>query len=203
MSVKVIKLGTSNIGSLINMLEYLDVSYEIVSCPSNLKDATKILLPGVGSFDAAMKELTDTGLNHALLECLENKSIPILGICLGMQLLLNGSDEGRLPGLGLIEGHCIKFTATANLKVPHMAWNAVKDEGGTKLLSGLTDPRFYFVHSYYAQVKHDQNIIFSATYGKKFAAGVRKENIVGVQFHPEKSHKFGLKLMSNFLEGSL
>ena len=200
MTVKVIKLGISNIGSLINMLEYLDVKYEVCTTPKDLEGASRILLPGVGSFDAAMHELTTSGMKVALLDLLENKSIPTLGICLGMQLLLNGSEEGRLPGLGLIDGKCKKFISTSTLKVPHMSWNAVESERKSNLLKGINNPRFYFVHSYYAELKSDNNLMLSAVYGKKFAAGIRKKNIVGVQFHPEKSHKFGMALIENFLE---
>ena len=200
MTVKILKIGVSNIGSLANMLDYLDVEFDICINAKELKSASKIIMPGVGSFDAAMLSIKETGVDEELKEISAKFQTPILGICLGMQLLLGSSDEGLMSGLKLIDGQCKKFEPSSDFKVPHMSWNSVKQISDSKLLEGLTNPRFYFVHSYYAVPKNRDNVLLTSTYGIEFAAAIKKDNLVGVQFHPEKSHKFGATLIKNFLE---
>lgn len=190
-----------NLGSVLNMLKYIGVPSQIVDDPVVLEKAEKILLPGVGSFDQAMKRIKESGflevLNHKAL----TEKTPILGICLGMQLLTNESEEGKLPGLGWIDAETIRFPKNSGLKVPHMGWNLVYPSTDSPLTKKLPkESRFYFVHSYYVKVANEENSILKADYGIKFDAAIQKENIYGAQFHPEKSHKFGMQLLKNFAE---
>lgn len=190
-----------NLGSVLNMLKYIGVPSQIVDDPGVLEKAEKILLPGVGSFDQAIKRIKESGflevLNHKAL----TEKIPVLGICLGMQLLTNGSEEGKLPGLGWIDAETIRFPRNSGLKVPHMGWNLVYPSTDSLLTKKLPEEsRFYFVHSYYVKVANEENSILKTDYGIKFDAAIQKDNIFGAQFHPEKSHKFGMQLLKNFSE---
>ena len=203
MDVVVVDYGLGNLWSVRNAFEFVGANVIVSSDPAEVAGAKRLVLPGVGSFGAGMRNLREGGLVDALNEAVVNRGIPLLGICLGMQMLLNSSEEGQLNGLGLIEGGCKKFKHSSDLKVPHMSWNRVIDEGRSNLLSGIKDPRFYFVHSYYAEPLKEEHIMFSTIYGKKFASGIKRDNILGVQFHPEKSHKYGLSLMQNFLNDSI
>ena len=199
--ITIIDYGIGNLGSVLNMLKRIGVEGEVKSDLESIKDASKLILPGVGAFDTAMKKINKSNLTNVLkLKALEEK-IPIMGICLGMQLLMNLSEEGIEPGLGLIDGEVKKFSfENSSLKVPHMGWNYVhmskKDD---PIIKGLDQSKFYFVHSYYVKVKDDNNSLLKTNYGIKFDSGVRKDNIFGFQFHPEKSHKFGMKLFENFV----
>jgi glutamine amidotransferase len=197
--IYIINYGMGNLGSVRNMLKYIGVPSEIVDNPDELGKAEKILLPGVGSFDQAMKRIKDCGflevLNHKALK----EKVPIIGICLGMQLLTNGSEEGKLPGLAWIEAETILFPRNNGLKVPHMGWNSVHPTWPNLLTNNLPEEsRFYFVHSYYVKVNHEENSVLKAEYGIRFDAAIQKDNIFGVQFHPEKSHKYGMQLLKNF-----
>lgn len=197
--IHIVNYGLGNLGSVKNMLRYIGVNSAIIDKPDDLKSAEKILLPGVGSFDKAMKCINDTGffevLNHkALVE-----KVPILGICLGMQLLTISSEEGTLPGFGWIKAKTIRFPKDNGLKVPHMGWNTVTPVSPSQLTNNLLDEsRFYFVHSYYVKVENEINSILKTTYGITFDSAIQHENIFGAQFHPEKSHKFGMQLLRNF-----
>lgn len=197
----IVDYGMGNLGSVKNMLKYIGVSSEIVDDPGVLEKAEKILLPGVGSFDQAMKRIKESGflevLNHKAL----TEKTPILGICLGMQLLTNGSEEGKLPGLNWIDAETIRFPRNSGLKVPHMGWNLAYPSTESPLTRSLPEEsRFYFVHSYYVKVASEVNSILKTDYGIKFDAAIQKDNIFGAQFHPEKSHKFGMQLLKNFAE---
>lgn len=195
----IVDYGMGNLGSVLNMFKYIGVEAEISSDLNKIKNADKLLLPGVGSFDHAMKRILETGLKEVLDKKALIDEVPILGICLGMQLLTRGSEEGEIPGLGWIEADTIKFQMSPNLKIPHMGWNTVKPITDSKLIDkSLIDSRFYFVHSYYVKVDKDENSILKTTYGIEFDSGIQQKNIYGTQFHPEKSHRFGMNLLTNF-----
>jgi glutamine amidotransferase len=183
------------------MFKRIGVQAKITSDLGEIAGANKILLPGVGAFDNAMTRINETGLKEVLDKKAKLDKVPILGICLGMQLLTRGSQEGVLSGLGWIEADTIKFPAIDGLKVPHMGWNVVNPSTQSKLTLDLpNESRFYFVHSYYVQVDKQENSILKANYGIEFDAAIQNDNIYGAQFHPEKSHKFGMQLLKNFSE---
>lgn len=200
MSIVIVDYGLGNIGSITNMFKHLGQSVVFSSDHGVISSATKLVLPGVGAYDSGMKHLNESGVIPLILDKVKKEKTPLLGICLGMQLLLEGSEEGSLQGLGLIPGLCRKFSSSElKLKVPHMGWNEVSPKINSPLFEGFEeDPRFYFVHSYYADVA-DKNVMGTTTYGLEFVSAINEENIFGVQFHPEKSHKFGMQLMKNFI----
>lgn len=197
--IAIVDYGMGNLGSIQNMLRKIGVESVITSDPKEILAADKLILPGVGAFDNGMKNITE----RKLLEPFNNKVLkektPVLGICLGMQLLTNGSEEGSLPGLGWIPARTIRFSNNNGIKVPHMGWNTVKTSNHSKLTENLLkDSRFYFVHSYYVKVENEENSILKTEYGLAFDSAIQKDNIFGVQFHPEKSHKFGMQLLRNY-----
>ena len=188
-----------NLGSILNMFKRIGHAAMITNDLKIIRTASKLLLPGVGAFDHAMRRINESGLRELLTQKVLGEKTPVLGICLGMQLLTNSSDEGTLPGLGWIPGRTKRFPDQADLKVPHMGWNVVKSTRESPLTIGLTEEaRFYFVHSYYVQVEDEENSILKTHYGITFDAAIQRENIFGAQFHPEKSHKFGMQLLKNF-----
>ncbi len=198
--ITIINYGLGNLGSIGNMLKHIGEPYEIVSDADLLMKSNKILLPGVGAFDAAMSKIKHLGLEPILkVKALEEK-VPFLGICLGMQLLTDYSEEGNLPGLGLIQGKTIRFNFSNNtLKVPHMGWNIVnlkKDSLLTVRMEG--EQRFYFAHSYHVECFNEKDVVGQTSYGYAFDSIVQSGNIFGGQFHPEKSHRFGMQLLKNF-----
>lgn len=201
--ITIIDYEMGNVGSIANMFKYIGVESTIESDPDKIKKASKILLPGVGSFDMAMKKIQEKGLDEVLNEKALKEQIPILGICLGMQLLTHGSEEGELNGLGWIPAKTIRFKNRIDnkLKIPHMGWNIVKKHQKSSLTEGFEafdESKFYFVHSYFVEVEDEKNSILKTEYGVKFDSAIEKDNIFGVQFHPEKSHKFGMKIFENF-----
>lgn len=200
--IAIVDSGVGNVGSIQNMFKRIGVESTIVSSPSNLAAAEKIILPGVGAFDHGMKRLIDLGF----VESIKRKAgsgTPILGICLGMQMLTNKSAEGDILGLGLVDAEVVRFQFLPEapaLKIPHMGWNSIKIARPHNLFDGMADaPRFYFVHLYHAVCNDQEDVLAMAHYGNDFVAAFQKRNIMGVQFHPEKSHKFGMKLLSNFV----
>jgi glutamine amidotransferase len=198
----IIDYNAGNIASIQNMLKKLGQQATITSNPEEFLDAEKIILPGVGAFDHGMENLNHSGLSHSIKQ-LAQKGIPILGICLGAQLLGYSSEEGNLAGLGLIDMSVIKFN-TAKLptscKIPHMGWNEILIKKIHRIfLDMYPDPRFYFVHSYHFVTGNTDDVLTTSTYGYEFVSSFQHENIIGVQFHPEKSHKYGLKLLENFI----
>jgi glutamine amidotransferase len=198
--VSIINYGIGNAGSICNMFRKLQVTTELASTPTSVLGAKRLILPGIGAFDACVKALGDSGLRDSVLEFAAGKR-PILGICVGMQMLTLGSEEGDLPGLGLIRAHTRRFPDEEELRVPHMGWNRVRWQMPEHALAaGLTadDSRFYFVHSFRVICESHSNSLAACTYGSEFSAGIVSGNIAGVQFHPEKSHRFGLKLLGNF-----
>lgn len=202
--ISIVNYGMGNLGSIQNILKRIGTKSELVSTPEEILKADKILLPGVGAFDAAMAKIHELGLVEPLNEMALQRKVPFLGICLGMQLLTERSDEGQLPGLGWIHAETKSFKKvvdTSSFKVPHMGWSETFLSNQSPLTSGfesLEDIRFYYVHSYYVECKNKQNSIMNSHYGIEFDSAVQKDNIFGAQFHPEKSHKFGMKLLENF-----
>ncbi len=200
--ISVIDYGAGNIGSVLNMIKHVGGTAQVVSNAAGVLEAKKILLPGVGSFDNAVTRLANLGLIEPL-RARAAEGTPFLGICLGMQLLANRSEEGRLEGLGLIPGKVRHFRfegEAASLKIPHMGWNRVTPIVDHPLSSGLgADARFYFVHSYYFDCENPDNAMLRSFYGVPFTSGVQCGNVMGVQFHPEKSHRYGMQLIKNFV----
>lgn len=198
--IVIIDYDMGNVGSIKNMLKRLGYDAEITSDIESIKNAKKIILPGVGAFDVGMKNLISRGLLEVLTEKVLIDKIPILGICLGMQLMTKRSDEGTLSGLGWVDAETLKFQSKI-LKVPHMGWNEVKVEQISPLFpSKMEYNRFYFVHSYYVRCFCEENIATTTEYGDRFVSSFVKENIFGVQFHPEKSHSYGFRLLKHFME---
>lgn len=200
--IVIVDYGVGNLSSLKNMFRKLGVEVASSSDSEIISKATKLILPGVGAFDTCAQKLKETGLVPLLNQRVLNERIPVLGVCVGMQLLASGSEEGVLPGLSWIPGKVVKFRTEKmpfSYKVPHMGWTDVKPIPDSPLFYGLNEePRFYFVHSYHVIPDNPAHILATAEYGYTFTAGVESANIRGVQFHPEKSHRFGLQLLANF-----
>lgn len=202
MTISILDYGLGNAGSISNMFRKIGASAVMAATPGQLGSASKILLPGVGSFDAGMRALEVRGLVEPLLGR-ARAGIPILGICLGMQLLARASDEGALPGLGLFDARCQRFQmpAASALKVPHMGWALLARQRDSRLLRGLDESaRFYFVHSYHVVCADRQDVVATSDYGGAFVSMIERGNVMGAQFHPEKSHRFGMQLLRNFAE---
>lgn len=202
--IGIIDTGMGNTGSIMNMLKKVGGTGVLCGDASMLEKADKLILPGIGSYDQGMKRLNDMGLISALNKKVVVDEIPILGICLGMQLMTKGSEEGKLPGLGWIDARTSVFRFQGrnnNLRVPHMGWNSVKTVKNNPLFKGLDEQaRFYFVHSYYVECRNREDVLGVTCHGIEFDSSIGSGNIFGVQFHPEKSHKFGMRLLKNFLE---
>lgn len=199
--VTIIDLGIGNVGSIKNMIHKLGKYSIITNLEDDIYNATKLILPGIGSFDNAITKMNKLGIKHALEEKVLSERIPFLGICLGMQLLAKGSQEGDLKGLGWVDGYVKKFTNLGNLKVPHMGWNDISIIKESKLFTNSfsEDRRFYFVHSYHFDCENKDDVLCTSNYGIEFTSAVQKNNIYATQFHPEKSHRFGLDLFNSFL----
>lgn len=203
MQVTVVDYGSGNIGSVVNMLLALGHDAVVASTSDDLLKATKIILPGVGTFDSGMKRLLENGLVETLKQKALEEKTPMLGICLGMQLMTKGSEEGTMEGLGLIDAVTVRFdTKNYNtIRVPHTGWNTVHVEMENSLAASIeSESRFYFVHGYHLANVAKEQIMFTTNYGYTFVSGVAKDNVFGVQFHPEKSHRFGMTLLKNFVE---
>ncbi len=203
MTISVLDYGLGNFGSVIRMIEKAGGMAKRVSTPEEVMCAEKIILPGVGHFDRSMTQILERELMDPLRERVVEKQIPIMGICLGMQMLCAGSEEGSLPGLGYVDADVRKFQVLPKqkLKIPHMGWNTVSVTRENPLIdvTSSEEPRFYFVHSYHV-VPHVPNLaIATTTHGVEFCSAFQSGNIFGVQFHPEKSHRFGMSLMKQFV----
>lgn len=197
--ISIVDYGMGNLGSIVNMFKRIGVVAQISGDPDVLARATKILLPGVGAFDSAMQRIEKSGLRTVLDYKALQERVPVLGICLGMQLLTRSSEEGKHVGLGWIAASTRRFGPELNLKVPHMGWNAVQAVCPSPLTQELpADARFYFVHSYYVAVDSQEDSLLKTRYGVTFDAAISHNNIYGAQFHPEKSHRFGMQLLANF-----
>lgn len=200
--IAIIDYGVGNINAFVNIYKKLGVDIKIAQKAEDLMDAAKLILPGVGHFDYAMERFSESGMMQTANELVLQKQVPVIGICVGMQMLAKSSDEGNLPGLGWIDA-TVKKIDTATLKhttrLPHMGWNDIRPENANPLFQNLeTGARFYFLHSYYFDCINKENSIASAEYGSSFSCAVNHKNIYGVQFHPEKSHRFGIQLLKNF-----
>jgi glutamine amidotransferase len=201
--ITIVDYGVGNLASIKNMLKKAGSDALISSQKEDIEAADKLILPGVGAFDTCAEKFQQSGLQETLNKKVLEQKTPLLGICVGMQLLMEGSDEGNLPGLGWIKGRIVRFQPekmSAPLKIPHMGWTEVKPRNDSPLFDHMhEEPRFYFVHSFHPMPANEKDVLVYAEYGYRFAAGLEHENIMGVQFHPEKSHKFGLRLMENFI----
>jgi len=201
--ITIVDYGMGNLGSVRNMLKKIGISSQISSEAEKIAEATKLILPGVGAFDNAMQNLGNLGLIPVLKRKVIEEKTPFLGICLGMQLLTKRSEEGSLSGLGWIDAETVRFRFSGgeNLKIPHMGWNTIAVRKESPLYDGLLEePRFYFVHSYYVACNNPSDVLTTTDYGIDFCSSLACGNVFGVQFHPEKSHKFGMRLLKNFAE---
>ena len=202
--IAIVDYGLGNILAFSNMFKRLNIEARVARCADELAGADKIILPGVGAFDHAMELLDASGMRATLDQLVLKNKVPVLGICVGMQILAKGSDEGKLPGLGWIDGRVRAFESlpeAAGLALPHMGWNdalPVADMPLFKLMGD--DARFYFLHSFFFECAGSESVAATARYGIDFACCVRSANIYGVQFHPEKSHHWGARLLQNFAE---
>jgi glutamine amidotransferase len=198
--IVVVDYNMGNLGSILNMLKRIGADAQVTADPKRIESADKLILPGVGAFDAGMQNLERSGLIPLLGTRVLQERVPTLGICLGMHLMTRGSTEGRRPGLGWVDAETVRFESTNGaLKVPHMGWNRVIPGQPSALSDELpNEPRFYFVHSYYVRCRDPGDVLFTTPYGVTFHSGSQHGNVLGVQFHPEKSHKFGMALLRNF-----
>lgn len=200
--ITIIDYGVGNINAFVNVYKRLDIPTKIAKTASDLIDAKKLILPGVGHFDHAMNELNKSGMKEKLNELVLNDKLPVIGICVGMQMMAKNSDEGKLEGLNWINASVRKFDETKikqATRLPHMGWNDVTPVKKHPLFEGLeNEALFYFLHSYYFECNNPQDILATSDYGGVFSAAANFENVYGIQFHPEKSHHYGEMLLHNF-----
>jgi glutamine amidotransferase len=201
--IRIVDYGLGNILAFQNMYKRMNIEAGVAKSAADLEGATRIVLPGVGAFDEAMDLLEKSGMRPRLTELVKDRRVPVIGVCVGMQILAQSSEEGSRPGLGWIDGEVKHFKSLGGpeLPVPHMGWNDVQPGAGQQLFGGLEiDSRFYFLHSFYFRCQRAEDVAASSLYGADFACAVHRDNIYGVQFHPEKSHHFGARLLKNFAE---
>lgn len=202
--ISIINYGSGNIRAIGNIYDKLRIAYNVAETPDDILHAEKIILPGVGAFDETMKKLNESGLREALDHKVLIEKKPVLGICVGMQILAKSSDEGHLPGLGWIDGVVRRFDVTKLEqipKLPHLGWNSVDLKKQSSLFVNIdTETGFYFIHSYYFSCNDSADILSTTFYGEHFVSSVQSGNIYGTQFHPEKSHSNGVQLLQNFAE---
>lgn len=202
--ITIVDYGLGNVGAFANTYKRMDLPVRVARTADELAAAERIILPGVGAFDHAMNLLDGSGMRDTLEDLVVNKKRPVIGVCVGMQMLAEGSDEGERAGLGWISGrvrHFSRAPSNAELPMPHMGWNDVKPAAEERLFRGLeTDARFYFLHSFYFEAADVADVAAHTSYGLEFACAVRRDHVHGVQFHPEKSHHFGSTLLKNFAE---
>jgi glutamine amidotransferase len=198
--IKIVDYGLGNIRAILNVYKTLNVPAALATTPEELRGASQLILPGVGAFDDAMELLDASGMRSTLDDLVLERKVPVLGICVGMQMLVDGSDEGRRAGLGWIPGRVHAFSSLnqPDLMVPHLGWNDVRVTRPNSLLAGLeSDARFYFLHSYYVTADRAEDVAAECRYGIDFACVINDGHIYGAQFHPEKSHSFGARLLGN------
>lgn len=200
--ITIVNYGMGNLGSMLNMFKRIGVKVVIAADPAAIQQAEKLVLPGVGAYDSAMTCINSVpGLREVLDHKALVEQVPILGVCLGMQLLIRSSEEGALPGLGWIPGVTLRFPKQDGLKVPHMGWNVAQLNKPSRLTAKVgVEPRYYFVHSYCVHVDDPAHSLMKTHYGIDFDSAIGHKNIYGVQFHPEKSHRFGMQILKNFAE---
>jgi imidazole glycerol-phosphate synthase subunit HisH len=203
--IAIVDYDIGNLGAVASMLHRLGVACRITADPGDVAAADRIILPGNGAFDACMRGLRGSGLLPVIERRVLNDGVPLLGICVGAQMLGSGSEEGSEPGLGWLPMRSLRFPDQAGLRVPHMGWNQVRpaDPTDPRVAAFADDARFYFVHSYHMAPELSSDVLLWARYGVEFAAAVARSHIVGVQFHPEKSHRFGKQLLGQFARGEL
>lgn len=206
MTIAIIDYGMGNVGSLRNMLKKAGAQPVIASTPEALAGADKIILPGVGAFDQCMEKLIATGFRAALDRLVLEEAVPILGICVGMQLFTEKSAEGKLPGLGWIAGRTVRFDRDrldSSQRIPHMGWNEIEVKKPNALFSSEGEKqRFYFLHSYHVMCDAPDDVLTETVHGYPFASALSRKNITAVQFHPEKSHRFGMEFFRRFAEAA-
>ena len=202
--IGIIDYGSGNIQAIATIYKNLNISYQVITNLEELRKADKLVLPGVGAFDATMQQLIDSGLKEELNKLVLEEKVPVLGICVGLQVMGFESEEGELPGLGWIPGKVKKFDKSRienKPKLPHMGWNEIKDNRSHPLFDGIdSDFGFYFVHSFYFECENEENILSTSKYGDEFTSSIFADHIIGTQFHPEKSHGNGVQLFKNFAE---
>lgn len=201
--ITIIDYGLGNVRAFLAAYKTLGITASVASTPAELLGATKIILPGVGAFDDAISLLEVSGLRPALCRLVLQERRPLLGVCVGMQMLARQSEEGSLPGLGWIDGEVKRFGPVDGGRprpVPHMGWNDVRVVRPARLFDGLENARFYFLHSYYFECGRESDVLAVSNYRQDFVCGARAGNVFGVQFHPEKSHQWGCRLLKNFAE---
>jgi imidazole glycerol-phosphate synthase subunit HisH len=203
--ITLVDYGAGNIKAFAHIYQRLNYSVEIAQSSHQIMNAVRLILPGVGAFDWAMARLNDSGMRDALDERVLNHKTPVIGVCVGMQMMANSSEEGKLPGLGWIDAQVLKFKPVNNraTPLPHMGWNDIVAVNNSSLFQGIIDPRYYFLHSYVVEPANVRDTSATAEYGSSFTAAVECKNIFGTQFHPEKSHRWGIKLLQNFAEISI
>ena len=202
--ITVINYGLGNVQAFATLYRRMNIPAKIATTASQLENATKLILPGVGAFDHAMELLDASGMRGALEELVLRRKVPVLGVCVGMQILAKSSEEGKLAGLGWIDGRVRRFdesTLPRPARLPHMGWNDVMPKNGTQLFNGFEQGCcFYFLHSYHFECASSDDVVAKSEYGMSFSCAVHSNNIYGVQFHPEKSHGYGTCLLKNFAE---
>ena len=203
--IKLVDYGVGNVQAFMTLFKHMGLNAQRAQTPQELEGATRLVLPGVGHFDHAMQRLNESGMRPALEALVMGKRVPLIGVCVGMQMLAEGSDEGTLPGLNWVPGRVRAFASnalSANLPTPHMGWNNLQPTLGAKLFSEDfdEDPQFYFLHSYYFDAQDKADVAATAHYGFDFDAVVSRGHIHGVQCHPEKSHHWGAQLLKNFAQ---
>lgn len=202
--IHIIDYGLGNINAFSNMYKRLGIEARSARTAKELQAASRLILPGVGAFDHAMRLLQDSGMREALDELVLGRGVPVLGVCVGMQILARGSDEGQSQGLGWVDGRVrtlVSLAGTGGLPLPHMGWNDVFPAKDARLFASMEDqPRFYFLHSYYLECERTEDVAATTEYGGRFCCAIQYGNVYGVQFHPEKSHHFGADVLRNFSE---
>lgn len=200
--VTLVNYGLGNIQAFAHIYQRLNIPVSVATTVEQLAQAEKIVLPGVGAFDWAMTRLNNSGLRDTLDELVIRKRVPVLGVCVGMQMMAHRSEEGELPGLGWIDAEVVRFRPAqiGDAPLPHMGWNDVRPSAADSLFRGIEAARYYFLHSYCIAPRQPADVLAIACYGSDFTAAVRSGNVFGTQFHPEKSHQWGIDLLRNFAE---
>jgi len=200
--ITIVNYGSGNIQAILNIYKQLNIDCFVANAPDQLAGATKLILPGVGAFDETMQQLVDSGFKKELDRLVLQEKIPVIGICVGMQILANKSEEGKLPGLGYIDGEVKKFDITKFTQkpyLPHLGWNSINPTNAHKIFENIDfQTGFYFLHSYYFSCKNIDDILSRTNYGGDFSSAIFCDNVFGMQFHPEKSHSNGIQLFKNF-----